>query len=609
LATFIPGPVSKGLEARINMMIRKYTYLLLACLFLHGYSHATSQLSSVDKGDSLKQAGNYSEALKVFQGMLEEDIKSGDIKSQAKDYNNIANVYSDLNDYEKSTAMYFQAIKIAEQMGDKVMLASIYYNISNNYYYAGKPNYSIEFLHKAIALIKNEKGNEQILGGCYNMLGGVFSFQKKFDEGLMYLKKAEQIFRELKNDNSLGNVYVSIANIGLEKPDLKLAEEYSLKSLDIFKKGGDVAGVSISYLNLAASHFKLSEELDSFNRKKELLRGVRFLDSAEIANSGINNPEININIFANKQEFFYNLQQFDSAYHYQKKFQTLRDSIHAIEKNKQLDELKVKYDTEKNEKEILLLKTASQKQRFLFIILVIIVLALILLAIFLIRMRNLRTRHKSAQMEQHLLGLQMTPHFLFNAINGIQNYILKQSQQDAYDYLAKFAKLIRIVLDNSQEKTLELHQELEMIELYVELEQLRFDNTFDFILTIDKNIDDFEISVPPMLIQPYIENAIWHGLMNRDKVHSGILKVNITMTGAVLKIVIEDNGIGRAKAKEYKMADTHRSVGMKLTEQRLLLINKMQGYAKAKVMVSDLYDAANSASGTRVEIHLPIHGN
>ena len=130
----------------------------------------------------------------------------------------------------------------------------------------------------------------------------------------------------------------------------------------------------------------------------------------------------------------------------------------------------------------------------------------------------------------------MNPHFIFNAINSVQSYILKKKEKEAYSYLAKFSKLIRTVLNNSQEKTLSLRSELETIELYVELEKMRFTNSFDFELDVSENVDIENIQVPTMLIQPYVENAIWHGLMNLEDERKGLLKIDISINDAFLKV-------------------------------------------------------------------------
>ncbi len=257
-----------------------------------------------------------------------------------------------------------------------------------------------------------------------------------------------------------------------------------------------------------------------------------------------------------------------------------------------------------------------------FILLCIALISLIIYLIVRIIIKRIRSKEEEktkinkliAEHQLSALQAQMNPHFIFNAINSIQGYILKKNEQQAYDYLAKFSKLIRMVLNHSLEKILPLKQELEMLNLYVELEQLRFEKSFDFELIVDKNISQYETQVPSMLIQPYVENAIWHGLMNLptgqaglEKNKKGKLKVEIKLLNNLLNIIIEDNGVGRALSSTFKKESNHQSVGMKLTEKRLVMINKLQEYEGAKVIVIDLYDELKNASGTRVEISIPIN--
>ncbi|MEO5644901.1 MAG: histidine kinase [Bacteroidia bacterium] len=210
-----------------------------------------------------------------------------------------------------------------------------------------------------------------------------------------------------------------------------------------------------------------------------------------------------------------------------------------------------------------------------------------------------------AEFQLTALQAQMNPHFIFNAINSIQGYILKKNEQLAYDYLAKFSKLIRLVLNNSQEKSIPLKQELDMLLVYIELEQLRFDNSFEFILTIDEEVNQYETFIPTMLIQPYVENAIWHGLMNLEKGIKGVLQIDIRLIGNMLKITVEDNGIGRENAKVYaKKQHSHNSIGMKLTEQRINMINAMQGEEHSSAIISDVLNEEHKVIGTRVEIFI-----
>lgn len=205
------------------------------------------------------------------------------------------------------------------------------------------------------------------------------------------------------------------------------------------------------------------------------------------------------------------------------------------------------------------------------------------------------------------LQAQMNPHFIFNAINTIQGYILGKNEAEAYNYLAKFSKLIRMVLHHSQLRVLRLERELEVLGLYIELEQLRFDHCFDYELVVatDTKITDFNI--PGMLLQPYVENAIWHGIVNLENSRRGKLVISIEHLGEQLLIRITDNGVGREKAKSFRENTYHKSVGMKLTGERLEVMNQLHGQNTASVHVKDLMSEEGDPSGTQVEISIPIN--
>ncbi|MFT3793110.1 sensor histidine kinase [Flavobacterium sp.] len=204
------------------------------------------------------------------------------------------------------------------------------------------------------------------------------------------------------------------------------------------------------------------------------------------------------------------------------------------------------------------------------------------------------------------LQAQMNPHFIFNAINSIQNYILKKQETEAYTYLAKFSKLIRLVLHNSQQQMLPLHEELETIKLYIELEQLRFSDSFDFECVISDEVDEFETMVPAMIIQPYLENAIWHGLMNLDGQRRGKISLRFAKENELLRIEITDNGIGRQLSEQYRKENTHQPVAMKITEQRIMIVNQQYENQQINVAVTDLFDSQGLPSGTQVVLWLPL---
>ncbi len=202
---------------------------------------------------------------------------------------------------------------------------------------------------------------------------------------------------------------------------------------------------------------------------------------------------------------------------------------------------------------------------------------------------------------------QMNPHFLFNALNAIKNYIIKNDQKKAVTYLSKFAKLIRIVLEQAKLSETSLQEELELIRLYVDVENIRFNNAIDFKIEIDSDVNSHKVKVPPMIFQALIENAIWHGLA--PKKGDKKLRMKISRDYPYVKVVIEDNGIGREKAREISeqknMTLKKESRGIKITEERLAVYT--QAYKnKFKIHFIDLYDKQNRPSGTRVEIFIPV---
>ncbi|HWY34610.1 MAG TPA: histidine kinase, partial [Nitrosopumilaceae archaeon] len=246
-----------------------------------------------------------------------------------------------------------------------------------------------------------------------------------------------------------------------------------------------------------------------------------------------------------------------------------------------------------------------------FIIIVLVVFSGIIFSVIRWRIRIIRKEEEKktafnktlSQYQMKALQAQMNPHFIFNAVNSIQNYILEKNTQLAYDYLAKFARLIRLVLNNAKEDSITLEQEVEMLGTYIELEQMRFENKFEFELIIPDEVDTFEVCLPPMLIQPYVENGIWHGLMPLKKDRKGKLRIEIQLAEKQLKISVEDNGIGRAASMNMRKMGKNKSLGMEITQERIDILNSLPEHTGAKVDIIDL-ECEGKAFGTRVEITL-----
>lgn len=209
--------------------------------------------------------------------------------------------------------------------------------------------------------------------------------------------------------------------------------------------------------------------------------------------------------------------------------------------------------------------------------------------------------------EMSALRLQMNPHFIFNSLNAIRYYILKEDPEKASDYITAFSKLLRMILQHSKQKSVKLSEELEALKLYVDFERQRFENKFEFTITISEEVKSTTLSIQPMIIQPFIENSIWHGLMHMDG--SGHLQMHLSLfNSSTLQVVIEDNGIGREKSKEYSEQQenkTYKSMGMQITRDRLKLMEQLEtgdtGYE-----VVDLYDENNNSVGTKVIIKMRL---
>jgi ligand-binding sensor domain-containing protein len=248
-----------------------------------------------------------------------------------------------------------------------------------------------------------------------------------------------------------------------------------------------------------------------------------------------------------------------------------------------------------------------------------VILFMILLSIFLInrRFQLLRKKHKIEkkmldfekdlfELEQKALRLQMNPHFIFNSLNSIQNFIIKNDSDKAIFYLSKFAQLMRLILSNSSQSFVAVKDEIKVITYYLDIEKLRFENKFEYHIDIDPEIDDEFFGIPPMIIQPFVENAIIHGMLQKEgkgRIYISLVKASENL----LFCVIEDNGIGREKAMEIKNQSgmKHKSRGMLITKERLDILNQ-QNKSQTTVNIIDLKDSAGNATGTRVEIMIPV---
>ncbi len=266
-----------------------------------------------------------------------------------------------------------------------------------------------------------------------------------------------------------------------------------------------------------------------------------------------------------------------------------------------------------DQKQLLVHTEALLQESFWFKLIGIGALGLFLFLIFKWRTDKIRVEERLkanfkkqiAEVEMQALRAQMNPHFLFNCLNSIKHYAINKSKDDTAEYITTFSRLIRQILQNSNEKVISLEQEIRAVELYIAVEQKRFDQQFEYSINIEKEINEDITYIPPMIIQPYIENAIWHGLMHKKE--GGMLSIDISQDQSTIICTIEDNGIGRsasAKMSKKKSPYKKKSLGTKITADRIKLTEDIYNI-KTNITTIDLYDENDMAVGTRVNISIP----
>jgi LytS/YehU family sensor histidine kinase len=298
------------------------------------------------------------------------------------------------------------------------------------------------------------------------------------------------------------------------------------------------------------------------------------------------------------------------AFQYSKMAISYKDSLHHLGKTASFENLAA-FNEQERQYEIYTANTAYRSKVKQYGLIAGSLAVLLIGSIFYrsnkMRMRHeiVQQQHKASELEMQALRAQMNPHFIFNSLNSINMFILENNKLQASEYLSKFSRLVRLILQNSQEALIPLGRELEALELYLELEALRFDNKFEYKIAVDDDVDTTVLKVPPLIIQPYAENAIWHGLMHKKE--KGHLRIELYEQDEILLCKVIDDGIGRKKAAELKTksASTHKSMGMRITADRIAMMQQ-QKQNGTSISITDLVLSDGSAEGTEVLIKIPL---
>ncbi|MES2557353.1 MAG: histidine kinase [Bacteroidota bacterium] len=265
-------------------------------------------------------------------------------------------------------------------------------------------------------------------------------------------------------------------------------------------------------------------------------------------------------------------------------FQVIEGKIKQLEKEKVLkDEL------------------ISSANNFNYVLSGSLLVLLILLGLFIRSLLSIKTRNKKIALQS--LRREMNPHFIFNSLNSVNQFISQNNELEANKYLTSYSKLMRNIMENSSKDFIPLGKEVELLKKYLDLEQMRFKDKFEYTVSVDERLDLEALYVPNMLIQPNLENAIWHGLRYLDTM--GLLQLTIALQNDRITVTIDDNGIGLKKSNELKTSNqkAHDSLGLKNTEQRIELLNKLY---RTNISFSIREKAASEAGGTVVELVFPL---
>ncbi|RLD59271.1 MAG: hypothetical protein DRJ05_06645 [Bacteroidetes bacterium] len=581
---------------------------------------------------------NYDNALTVFFKALGYSQEISDVDLMSECNSEIGIVYKNQGNYDLSLEHHLKALNLAKQGDDESWEAACNVNIGN--IYRNKGFYSVAYTYYIKALETFEKlGHKRRMAACYLSMGDIFNGQHDFNTALEYFSRALRIYSgsddktgQAECYSGIGDVYLSLdeytiardyfdkilkisletgythemddclKNIGysykMEK-DYEKAYGFYNEALQISKQEGDKPGIAEILGNMAYLLYLKKE----YGKALEMaLQSLEMAKQTKSLQTSMNAYKVLSEIYEAKNDQVLALKAY-------KTYSGLKDSLFSSEKYKAITEIETKYKTEKKEQQLELFSERNelqelklrQRSRFIIILGVFIGLMAIMGYLF-FRNSRLKSHRKNAELEQRLLRSQMNPHFIFNSLIAIQSYIYQKDPVSAGDFLAKFADLVRMILESSRVEFVLFANEMNALDNYLQLQNLRFENKFGYEINVDENIDKENLGIPPMLAQPFIENAIEHGL--RFKKEKGLLQINYHREGDKIVFSIEDNGIGRAKAKELNKKKEHLSIAINITKERLAILSKKFKH-QFRLEIVDLKNNDGSPKGTLAKFVMP----
>lgn len=567
----------------------------------------------LNKGNANVVMGNYVLALQSFsnaQSVFESEIdkKAGKEKEEirnalARAYGSIGIVFSEQSNYSKALQYHLKALKIYEQTKNNEKLARVCNNIGIVYKSLGEDFKALNYFIRCLKI--QEKIADPTIGITTTNIGNIYLKQRDYTNAFENYSKAKLFFAKYPNQRGLGELY---NNVGLffkkTGNKIKALQNYAL-ALEVFNSIEDKFGVSDTYfyigeINLEQKNYK--EALINTSKSLQLSNELEVTEQIQDAEKRLS-------------EIYEKLGDSEQALKHYKLYSVAKDSVsnHESIRNSVRAEMNFEFEKkealqkEEQEKREIIYKEQGKRHQLQIWYTVLLVLSLCGIG-FLIYSRvqlkkNLTLQKDLAEYEQKALHLQMNPHFVFNCLGSISSFIVQNGTDSAIKYLSKFSKLMRLTLEYSKEALIPIDKEIESLQNYLELEQLRFNQKFSFSIMKSADIED-DMALPPLLLQPFVENAIIHGLIPKKK--AGDISVDFSLNHENLICSITDNGIGFNKSKELKenLVSVHKSMALDITKKRLEM---MEAYTskKAKVEIEELNENG-SITGTKVVLKLPI---
>ena len=575
--------------------------------FLIGNIYALTNLARVHDENTQHVQEIY--FLKEAEKLL---IETDELYLLARVYSKIGQAYKKI-DLVGPSLLYFNKvidIRYDNPIQDNLhkLIASAHKNLGEILTSLQQYELSITEFEKAIE-INNKRKNHFILAINYQQLGNAKEQLGDLEEALIYYNKAAFIYENVF-ESELGKaiIYNCMGRLYIAKGMNNEANIILEDALKRAKKINDNLHIADIYVNLGkAQFFKGQVSL----AKNNIIRGIEISEEELKTNPDL--TEVKIKGLSFLSDIYKNDNDYKSALMLYKAADSLANSVSDTRNISYLDGLLLKYENETKlnlvkeleSKEVL--SASTQTNVALTVLLSVIAVLLITVLLFIFhRQQQSNQEKKILALEQNMLKSQMNPHFIFNSLNSIKQYIIGNEIENAVYYLNKFAKLIRKILDTSNKKDISLAEELETMTTYMTIENMRFSNEIDFKINVADDIDSKKIRVPSLILQPFIENSLWHGLSSKlsDK------KITIDIKNTIpdyVSISITDNGVGRKISKERKLKETfkRRSVGIEITKERLFSFAKRFNRS-FELKIEDLYDEQNVASGTKIILNIPV---